>query len=215
LALAFFLAHLERDPSLKQKIIIFDDPFNSQDAFRRRQTIHEILKIGGKCAQIIVLSHDPTFLKQIWDKCQPADRAAMTLADCKQQGVKILPHDLEKACQGRTATDTDDLQSFITSGAGQHIDLIRKMRTVLETYMRATYPTHFGDTDWLGDIVSKIRLGGTTNEAFALYDDLDAINDYTKSYHHGQSSSDKTPDAIDATELTGFIRRTLRIVRAI
>ncbi len=215
LALAFFLAHLERDPGLAQKIIIFDDPFNSQDAFRRRQTIHEIIKIGRNCAQIIVLSHDPTFLKQLWDKCQPAERASMSLADCKQQGVKILPHDLEKACQGRTASDTDDLQAFLTSGAGKHIDLVRKMRAVLETYMRATYPALFGDADWLGEIVGKIRAGGITHEAVGLYNELDAINDYTKQYHHGENVADATPDVIDATELTGFTKRTLRIVRAI
>ncbi len=47
LALAFFLAHLERDPNLASRIVVFDDPFTSQDAFRRRQTIHEIKKIGS------------------------------------------------------------------------------------------------------------------------------------------------------------------------
>ena len=215
LALAFFLAHLERDAGLAQKIIIFDDPFNSQDAFRRRQTIHEIIKVGRQCAQVIVLSHDPTFLKQLWDKSQPADRASIILADNKKQGVKILPHDLEKACQGRTATDTDDLQAFITSGAGQHIDIIRKMRTVLETYMRTTYPVQFVDSDWLGDIVGKIRAGGDIHPAAGLYDELDQINDYTKQYHHGENVTDVTPDSIDATELTGFTKRTLRIVKAI
>ncbi|HNS44951.1 MAG TPA: hypothetical protein PKH37_06975 [Alphaproteobacteria bacterium] len=139
----------------------------------------------------------------------------MSLADCKQQGVKILPHDLEKACQGRTASDTDDLQAFLTSGAGKHIDLVRKMRAVLETYMRATYPALFGDADWLGEIVGKIRAGGITHEAVGLYNELDAINDYTKQYHHGENVADATPDVIDATELTGFTKRTLRIVRAI
>lgn len=215
LALAFFIAHLERDPGLAQKIVIFDDPFNSQDAFRRRQTILEIIKLGRQCAQIVVLSHDPTFLKQIWDKCQPAERVALALVDHGQQGSKIMPHDLERACQGRTATDTDDLQAFMTLGTGQHLDIIRKMRTVLETYMRSTYPALFGDTDWLGDIVKKIREGGTTHPAASLYDELDAINDYTKPYHHGENVADATPDAIDSSELRGFTKRTLRIVNAI
>lgn len=214
LALAFFIANLESDQRLAQKIIIFDDPFNSQDAFRRRQTIHEIIKMGRQCAQVIVLSHDPTFLKQIWDKCQPAHRVALMLADHGQKGTKILRYDLEKACQGRTATDTDDLQAFLTHGVGQHIDIIRKMRAVLETYMRSTYPILFGDTDWLGEIVGKIRTDGETCPAAALYDELDAINDYTKQYHHGENVADTTPDAIDSTELRGFTKRTLRIVNA-
>ena len=35
---------------------------------RRRQTVHEITKLAGQCAQVLVLSHDATFLKQLWDK---------------------------------------------------------------------------------------------------------------------------------------------------
>ncbi len=215
LALAFFIAHLERDSSLAQKVVIFDDPFNSQDAFRRRQTILEIVKLGRQCAQVIVLSHDPTFLKQIWDKCLPAERIALALVDQGQKGTKIMPHDLERACQGRTATDTDDLQAFMTFGTGEHIDIIRKMRTVLETYMRSTYPVLFVDTDWLGDIVGKIRTGDTAHPAVSFYDELDAINDYTKPYHHGENVANAIPDAIDSSELRGFTKRTLRIVKAI
>jgi wobble nucleotide-excising tRNase len=54
---------------------MFDDPFNSQDAFRRRQTVHEIMKAAANCRQIVVLSHDATFLKQLWDKAPPSERA--------------------------------------------------------------------------------------------------------------------------------------------
>ena len=214
LALAFFIAHLEREPDLAQKIVIFDDPFNSQDAFRRRQTIHEIIKIGKKCAQVLVLSHDPTFLKQIWDKCSPAERTSLALTDHRQQGTKILPHDIEKACQGRTATDTDDLQAFSTHGTGQHVDIIRKIRVVLETYMHSTYPALFNNTDWLGVIVEKIRNGGEAHLAACLYDELDFINDGTKQYHHGEKVVDTTPDMIDSQELSNLTRRTLRIVNA-
>lgn len=215
LALAFFLASLERDPALAQKIVVFDDPFNSQDAFRRRQTVHEIMKVAGKCAQAIVLSHDATFLKQVWDKAPAAERVSLIIADHRSQGSKIMPVDLEKACQGRTATDIDDLQTYLATGAGALVDIIRKMRVVLETYCRTTYSASFAAEDWLGDIVRKIREGGDTHPAHALYDELDQINDYTKQYHHGEDVGDSTPDQIDPAELTGFARRTLRIVNAL
>jgi wobble nucleotide-excising tRNase len=39
--LAFFLAHLERGGEFANKTVVFDDPFSSQDSFRRRQTIRE------------------------------------------------------------------------------------------------------------------------------------------------------------------------------
>ncbi|MCS1408377.1 MAG: hypothetical protein M2R45_01552 [Verrucomicrobia subdivision 3 bacterium] len=37
------------------------------------------------CAQVIVLSHDATFLKQVWDKAPAAERIAFTLADHRAQ----------------------------------------------------------------------------------------------------------------------------------
>jgi len=215
LALAFFLAHLDRDPERARKIVIFDDPFNSQDAFRRRQTVQEIKMVGNDCAQVIVLSHDATFLKQVWDKAPSAERTSLVIVDHRAQGSKLMSVDLEKACQGRTATDIDDLQTFITSGAGNLLDLIRKMRVVLETYCWTTYPSSFqAGQDWLGEIVRKIREGGDEHPARPLYDELDQINDYTVQYYHGEDVADVTPDQIDSTELTGYARRTLRIVNA-
>jgi hypothetical protein len=177
--------------------------------------VQEIVKIGRRCAQVIVLSHDATFLKQVWDKTPAADRIALTIADHRAQGSKITPIDLERACQGRTATDIDDLQTYLGSGAGQLLDIIRKMRVVLETHCRTTYPACFLAEDWLGDIVRKIREGGAGHSAAALYDELDAINDYTKQYHHGEDVADATPDQIDSTELGGYTRRTLKIVNAL
>jgi wobble nucleotide-excising tRNase len=216
LALAFFLAHLERDKELARKIVVFDDPLNSQDAFRRRQTVHEIMKVAGQCAQVIVLSHDATFLKQVWDKAPAAERISLTIADHRAQGSKLMPIDLEKACQGRTATDIDDLQTYVTTGAGNLLDLIRKMRVVLETYCWTTYPTSFqAAQDWLGEIVRKTRESGSAHPIAALYDELDQINDYTSQYYHGEDVADATPDQIDPTELTGYVRRTLKIVNAL
>ena len=215
LALAFFLANLERDPAAAGKIVVFDDPFNSQDAFRRRQTVHEIMRVAGKTAQVVVLSHDATFLKQVWDKAPAAERMALTIADHRAQGSRFMPVDLEKACQGRTATDLDDLQAYLATGAGVLIDIIRKMRVVLETYVRVTYPAYFLASDWLGDVVRKTREGGVAHPAHPLYDELDQINEYTSQYHHGEDIADATPDQIDPTELTGYTRRTLKIVNAL
>jgi|SRR6476646_8568598 len=103
----------------------------------------------------------------------------------------------------------------ITNGSGAGIDIVRKMRVVLETFCRTTYSSSFNSKDWLGDMVGKIRAGGGLHSAHALYDELDQINDYTSQYHLGEDMEDVTPDQIDPTELTGFARRTLRIVNAL
>lgn len=216
LALAFFLAHLERDPRRAQMVVVFDDPFQSQDAFRRRQTVHEIKKCGMECAQVIVLSHDATFLKQLWDKAPSADRVALQISDARAQGSKLHQVDLDAATQGRVASEIDHLQSYLSTGTGHHlVDVIKKMRVVLETYCKTTYQTSFQPGDWLGDIVRKIRDGGDAHPAAALYDELDQINDYTAEYHHGQDADAVTDDQIDGTELTGFVKRTLKVVNAL
>jgi hypothetical protein len=127
-----------------------------------------------------------------------------------------MPVDLDRACQGRTATDIDDLLSYITTGAGAPLDLIRKMRAVLETHCWTTYPACFqAGQDWLGEIVRKIREGGDQHPARALYDELDQINGYTSEHHHGEDIADATPDQIDPQELTGYVKRTLRVVNAL
>ena len=48
-----------------------------------------------------------------------------------------------------------------------------------------------------------------------MYDELDQINDYSKAYHHGEDVADVTPDQIDPQELTGYVKRTLRVVNAL
>ncbi len=211
LALAFFLAHLERDPDRAKRIVIFDDPFNSQDAFRRHQTIYQIKKACETCAQVFVLSHDATFLRHVWDKCADGQRVAIQITDHLALGSKIGPCDLEEACKGRVANEIDDLMAFLNTGAGKMHDIAKKMRVVLETYCRATYPNSFGTDDMLGNIVGKIRAGGDQHPANPLLDDLDQVNDYTRDFHHGDDPTDGTADQFDPTEMRGYVRRTLRI----
>jgi wobble nucleotide-excising tRNase len=215
LALAVFIAHLERDPDRAKRIVVFDDPFTSQDSFRRRQTVHEMMRAGDACEQLIVFSHDATFLRQIQDKCAAADCAVLQLSDHRSLGIKILPCDLDEACRGRAASDLDDLQAHVTTGAGKDRDIVRKMRVVLETYCRSTYSGSFEPDDRLGGMVEKIKKAGDQHPAWALVEELEQINEYSRDHHHGEDPKDGTADLIDAQELTGFVKRTLRLVNAL
>lgn len=211
LALAVFIAHLERDPDRAKRIVVFDDPFTSQDAFRRRQTVHEIARVGEGSQQLIVLSHDAGFLRQIRDKCKAGQCMALQLGDHRAAGMKIMPCDLDEACRGRAASDMDDLQAYITTGAGKDRDMIRKMRIILETHCRSTYSGSFAPDDRLGGMVEKIKKAGDQHPAWPLADELDQINEYTRDHHHGEDPEDGSPDAIDPQELSGYVKRTLRL----
>jgi len=58
-------------------------------------------------------------------------------------------------------------------------------------------------------------MGSRAGAAHSLYDRLNAINDYTAQYHHGENVADTVPDQIDPTELRGYAKKTLRIVNAL
>jgi plasmid replication initiation protein len=105
----------------------------------------------------------------------------------------------------------DDLLSFFNTGAGKTHDIAKKMRVVLETYCRATYPNCFEADNMLGTMVGKIRTAGDQHPAYPLLDDLDKINDYTRDSHHGSDPTDGVADQFDQSEMRGYVRKTLKI----
>ena len=215
LALAFFLAQLERENDLAEHIVVFDDPFNSQDAFRRHQTIYEIIAAANACMQIIVLSHDASFLQQLWQKCPPDERAALQIIFHPATGSKFAAFDLDDACRGRARAELDDLLAFRATGAGNLREIIKKLRIVLETFLRSNFPGAFAPEDNLGAILQKIRAGGDQHPAHSHYQILDRINDYTANYHHGEDPRGAAEPPLDQTELLGYVKTTLKTVNAL
>jgi wobble nucleotide-excising tRNase len=215
LALAFFLAELEREEDLPQRVVVFDDPFNSQDAYRRRNTIHEIMAVARTGAQIVVLSHDASFLKEIWKKSPHNERASLQLVYHPTTGTKLVAFDMENACQGRAQQELDDLLAFRSANVGEPRDIIKKLRVVLETHFREMYPAAFEPGDNFGVILRKIREGGAEHPAAPWYDELDRINDYTQDYHHGEDPRGAAEPPLDRTELRGFVDQTLRLANAV
>jgi wobble nucleotide-excising tRNase len=153
-------AGLERETDLSERIVVFDDPFSSQDAFRRHETIYEIMRAANACSQVVVLSHDANFLQQLWRKCPPSDRVAMQIIYHPATGSKLGAFNLDDACRGRARAELDDLLVFRATRAGNPREIIKKLRVVLETYLRSTFPGVFLPEDNLGGILQKIRAGG-------------------------------------------------------
>ena len=212
LALAFFLAGLEGQANLANRVVLFDDPFTSQDAFRRTQTIYEILKVSERCAQVIVFSHDPIFLKQMWEKWDPATRESLQITFHPSVGSKITSFDLNDVGRGRARAELDDLVAFRSAGVGTPREIIKKLRIVIETHFRITYPGSFDPNDNYGTILQKIRTAGATHAAYGDYETLNRINEYTAQYHHGEDPRGAAEPLLDETELTGFVNQTLRLV---
>jgi wobble nucleotide-excising tRNase len=211
LALAFFLANLEQDPNRARKVVVFDDPFTSMDGFRRSHTVHQIQRCGEVCAQIIVLSHEPSFLHLIWEGVPAEARKALWLARVGEENTTIVEWDIERAVQARYRADIDTLQRFFSDNVGQPMDVIQKIRPVLEGFCRTMCPTQFGERDMMGVIIGRIRETGAAHPLFGIVDDLDELNRYCRRYHHGEGAN-PAGEPIDDTELQGYVRRALRVV---
>jgi hypothetical protein len=126
---------------------------------------------------------------------------------------EIVQLDLEDTTRERVASDIIDLLYFYKTGVGRPRDIVTKMHFIIETYCTLTYPGFFGSDDTLSSIIEKIRNTGEQHPACALLDELDDIHDYSRDYLCGDYND--AVDELDVKELTGFVRRTLKIVNAI
>lgn len=203
-ALAFFLAQLDRDPSIASKVVIFDDPFTSLDDFRREMTAKAIVRIGEKASQVIVFSHDKYFLDAVRKKVHGAGCLPMQIS-ATTGNSSIEPWDIEREILEGYLEDHMTLNEYVSGAGGDARDMRTKMRPLLEKYIRYRFPNVWGPNDWLGDMLNVIR--GNPNHALAdVYSELDDINEYTAPFHHDPSSHHNDD------EVLAHVRRTLAIV---
>jgi hypothetical protein len=128
---------------------------------------------------------------------------------------EIVQFDLKDSCNRRVASEIVDLLLFYKTGVGRPRDVVTKMRFVVETYCTFTYPGFFDSDDTLSTIVERIRNGGEQHPACALLDELDDIHNYSWDHCRDDALNRDVADSLDVIELTGYVRRTLKIVKAI
>lgn len=213
LALAFFLAAMNQDARIGRKIIILDDPFTSQDRFRRTCTQQMIRQLASTAHQVVVLSHDPHFLRLIWEGYPTTDIKVLQMLRAGNNTV-IGEWDIEAETQSTYMKNYSALLDFYRERKGPALNVARSIRPFIEGMLRSHFPGHFQPTEWLGDFISKIRNAATTDglsHAQADLSEIEVINDYSKKYHHEQNpNADSEPLSED--ELHGFVKRTLRLV---
>ena len=158
LAIAFFIALVENDPHLADTIVIFDDPFHSQDRSRRNRTIEYIKNIADHCEQCFVLSHELDFARdaaripnidiQTFKMDALVDDSILEAGELPLLPGQAYLYDYEKLClflQNPTGSP-DELKS---NG--------RCMRQSLESYLRHKFPNRWRENVWLGDMIESIR----------------------------------------------------------
>jgi wobble nucleotide-excising tRNase len=211
LAFAFFLAQVDRDPVIGQKVVVFDDPFTSQDRSRRTHTQQEISRIHAKAAQVIVFSHDDSFLSDCCKRVSPGELKTLQIRRL-MTGPTISEWD-SAAPRSEVLQDHQRLKEFLVTGESDSTALrgvAKKIRLVLEAYLRGRFIAKFKDNEWLGDMIAMLRANqASLPEGSLLPDELACINEYSKQYHHSNPNAEH--EAIDETELRTWVERTLAI----
>lgn len=215
LAFAFFLARLDLDPKLADKIVVFDDPITSQDNHRRVWTRKQILRIAGKCRQVVVLTHDMVFARQVWEEAR-IDCRALHLERDGERSV-LASWDIARATESSYFKHHRTLTSFVAEGAkGADLRVIaQSIRPMLEGNLRIRFPEHFGHGEWLGGFLKTVREADEEHPLCAMQaqlEELDDICSYSNRYHHDQNPGWEDEPVVDG-ELSSYARRALVVAR--
>jgi wobble nucleotide-excising tRNase len=214
LALALFISQIESDPQIKDRIVVFDDPFTSQDRSRRTATQTIICKLAKRVQQVFILSHDPHFLRSVWDAFKGGGNTQTFQFSRMANGTNVGEWDIEMETAGEYVKKHRVLWDYIHNSSGTPRTVAQTIRPVLEEYLRLKLPHSFASNQWLGDFIGKIRNTPDTDPVAAakcILDRVELINEYSKRYHHSSNPSADT-EIVDETELATHTEMTLDVV---
>jgi len=217
LAFALFLARLDLDPHIDQKIIVFDDPITSLDAHRQSQTVYRINAIAKKARQVIVLTHDLLFARRLWHECPDKSELKEFKIKRTKQGSSIVCWNLERETQGEYYQNYFTLADYLDyEYDGELLPVVRCIRPILEANFRLRWPKEFHSKMCLGDFIESIRESEPGSPLYSLLwlvDEMSDINSYCRRYHHSNPEAD-TALIIDQ-ELRQYVGRTLDLIRGV
>ena len=216
LAFAFFLASLERDGKLSDKIVVFDDPLSSHDSYRKAKTIEAIRELSTKCKQTIVLSHDQYFLRDLYEDCKLLPFASYQIEFDQNEGWSEATRvDLDQLCISAHAKHVQALKDFYDKRKGDPDHIVLMVRRVLETHYRRTFPAYFGRQENLGMIVRSINAEGPTHPCAPYAVRLESCNSSTCDHHHGDDALDIPKTGVDPDALAVIARDCLELINAV
>lgn len=216
LALAFFLARLDRKSDLSATAVVFDDPLTSLDAFRTSFTQQTLVELVRRAAQVVVLSHDPFFLKGIDDYF---DGTGKTLRLGWADGsARLIAWNIDDHCLAQAHRDYFVLRRFLEEGtadASALVTVARAIRPYLEGYLRNRFPSRFPRGSTFGAFIREIREAPVDDALRTLQpraDDLDQLNTFTRRFHHSDAGG--PPSTTTEAELRTWAQRAIAFVQA-
>ena len=215
LALAFFLAKLDHDGALNQKVVVFDDPLASHDSHRRGKTVEAIKELCGRCLQLIVLSHDEYFLRDVEKLCAGATKASYQMEYSDGDEWSAAKHvRLGDLCRSDHTKRLDKLTAFADHRQGDPDDIVLHVRQIIETHFRRSYTAYFPHNRNLGQMVRDIDDHVGVHPCVGVRDRMDALNSSTCDNHHGDDADVMPKRGVDPDALKVIVSDALELIGA-
>ena len=194
LAFAFFVAKVEGDAgALKDKVLVLDDPVCSLDRNRRAQTIEVISRLAASSSQLLTLSHDAYFIRDMRDKLSklkpaPIPVNVLQIGRVQQDYSELSPCDIDGLCESDYYKHFRVVIEFVDgSFAGEILEAAKAIRPLIEGYYLRRFPMALPRDALLGTIIDEIRKalpGSPLSNAQSTLNDLSEINEFTRDFHH-------------------------------
>jgi len=219
LAFAFFIASTLVDPKLSSRTVVIDDPMCSLDLNRRHHTRAALKKLHSRSAQLIVLAHDPYFLRDLRDAFRKEDKSAivsifqLTVAHGNYTDFASL--DIDRECESGYSRHHRLLNEFLGGNDGDPRSIAKAIRPLLEGYLHRRFPGLLPKDHLFGWVVVLIRdsvEGSPLSHAKNLVDELNEINDYAGQFHHETNPDGADSIAVTVSELRTYVDRALSMV---
>jgi wobble nucleotide-excising tRNase len=214
LALAFFFTSLEAEANLGRRIVVLDDPLSSLDEHRSFATVQEVRKLGGRVAQLILLSHDKSFLGRVWEGVG-RDSSICRPLKIRRAGQASVIEDWEISADSVTEHDRNHslLRDYLRNGPGADSRAVAvALRPVLEGFVRVVFPEHCPPrprafSEFMG--VCRQRVN-TATEILNAQDlaELSELVDYGNLFHH-ETNAAWEDVVINDAELHAYVGRVL------
>jgi len=167
--------------------------------------------LASVCQQVIVLSHDPVFIRTVFDKLPPRERKALRLVSLGR-ATGLVDHDVEEHLKPEQQHRIDIIQRYLNDGQPDPRDVAQKLRPALEGWCKIACPGEFSDDLMMGEICKRVRDAGPTHVLHHMLDDLEELNDYAKQYHHATNDDHASVPIVEG-ELRGYSERLLGMMR--
>lgn len=217
------------DQDLRGQVIIVDDPVTSLDKHRRTHTTNTLDDFSMRGAQVIVLAHDATYLREVREKFgrkeldnygDPRPSIELELYRNSRGDTSLSKHDLDRECESKYFRNHRQIRAFVSDeemdGAlVSHTTAGQAIRPLVESYLHRRFPGLIPpEKKTLGSVINRINnatQGDVLLYAKHLVSELTEINEFGMRYHHDTDSDIDLPEP-DFDEVKAFAQRALRVV---